>query len=120
MNKNKAISYVARQLGLFRSRDNIAKELAKRGTLDYYQAQQFIRYVETSHGRKIAMTRLPIVLAIGIPGLLVGLFLAVGFTANIYYEGVSIRGVIYGFLGIALTLGSFFGMLSVVWKLLRG
>lgn len=118
MNKNQAISYVARQLGLFRSRDNIAKELARRGVVDYYQAHQFIRYVETNHSRKIAMTRLPIVLAIGIPGLLAGLFLVVGFSANFYYHGLSVRGIYYFILGIALTLGSFIGMFSVVRKLL--
>ena len=120
MGQEKAISYVVKQLGLFRSKDNIAKTLATSGQFDYYQARQFVRYVEINHARKVAMARLPFVLAIGIPGFLVGFVITIALFANIYYGNLSARAIIYGIAGIGILVGSSWGMLSVVSKLLRG
>ena len=114
MNQEKAIAFVVRRKRAFRSRDKIANELAAMGAIDYYQARQFVRYVEQNHGRRVALAQMPLVLALGIPALLVGLIMLAGPLASIYlgnYHPLMIRQLV---LGIGLFFGGFWGILALL------
>ncbi len=119
MQNSKAVTYVIKQRGAFQSRDKIAKAIAARGTFDYYQAQRFIREVEDKFVDKIALRQLPAVLAIGIPGILAGLYLAVNLFAGLYLGRFDLRAIYWGGTGIGLFLGSSWGIISVVSKIIR-
>ena len=113
------VSYVIRKRGAFQSRDKIAQVLAGGGKMDYYQAQQFIQQVESKYARKIALRQLPMTLALGIPGFFLGLFLTLNLVLSLYYGRFSANAIYYGFLGLALMIGSSLGVHRVVSKIIE-
>ena len=114
------VSYVIRKRGAFQSRDKIAQVVANSGKLDYYQAQQFVRQIEDKYARKIALRQLPMTLALGIPGVILGLFLAGTLAVSLYYGRFRIGTIYYGLFGLALLAGSTMGVWSVIRHIIRG
>ena len=114
------VTYVIRQRGSFQSRDKIAKVLANSGSLDYYQAQGFVRQVESKYVRQIALRQLPMVLFLGVPGILVGLYLTINLILALYFGFFGLGTIYLGVLGLALTVASGWGMLAVVLKIIGG
>jgi hypothetical protein len=114
------VNYVIRKRGSFQSRDKIAQVLARSGALDYYQAQRLVLQVERKYARRIALRQLPWTLAIGIPGLIAGLFLAITMVISVSYGRFRPGTIYYGLFGVGLFLGSAWGLLSITLKIVRG
>ena len=59
-------------------------------------------------------------MALGIPGLVIGLFLALNLILGLYLYGlVGVRTIYLGLFGMALTVASGWGILSVVGKIVK-
>ena len=73
MNKEEATTFVIQELTRHHSRNEIVIQLCQNMSMDWQQAEQFVRDVETGNARTIAARQSPFLLALALGILIVGI-----------------------------------------------
>ena len=92
MNQQEATDLVIRELGKLRPRNDIIQKLCEATSMDWTQAEKFLKQVETQNKSLIARKQSPMITVIGIGMILAGL----GLCIYIFYE--TLQGYIIFFL----------------------
>ncbi len=108
MDQQEATEYVIRELGKHRSRDNIVREICEQTNWPWKQVQHFVQRVEVQHQDQITGRQMPLLIALGVGSVVVGLFLMVydillissGESLNPYFALVGLGMLVGGGAGV--------------------
>lgn len=126
------VGHIIKQFGRHKKRDQIVRELCEEQGIPWQDAEELVGEVEASKGKQVARNQAPMLLVLGIVGLLGGVYLIyrnlgvidmLGFVTGIDVDvaanariegGPRVRGnfILFG-LGVLMFLGSFGGLIGV-------
>jgi cytochrome b561 len=125
MNKDEATAFIISELGKQHSRNDIIMALCERMKINWQEAEQLVREVESQNSRAIATRQAPILLILGIGIIIAGLvvmYSSADYFINYYYfksqyiaNQKMAQGAIYG---LVLGPSMFIGGLVGTWKAL--
>lgn len=127
MQTEEITKYVVNALGRHRSRNDIVQYLCEHANMTWPEAEKIVKQIEVRHGTEINARQSPLIIALGIVGLIGGIALIA--YCGIYFIGLTqqdaagmargSRGVIYAigafFTGIGMITGALIGM----WKTIK-
>jgi hypothetical protein len=117
-------TFIIKELGKQRSRQNIIQKVCERGGLHWKDAERLIALVEAQHKRTIATRQTPLLLFLSIGTLLIGIgllafnlqLLLAFFQKDVLGQVLSVQGSYYQMIGLFTGLGMTVGGMIGLWK----
>lgn len=130
MDREKATEFIVKELARHHSRDRIILELCERGSMNYHEAQQLVKEVESSHGRRIAQRQSPLIILFSVGLLILGIgltgynglyfwdFFQAQHTSLSINEIVNVQSFYYRITALVTGLGMILGGIIGSWQMI--
>ena len=118
MNQQEATDFVIRELGKHHQKNDIIQRLCESASMNWNEAEKFMRQVEAQYGSQIAQKQIPLIAIMGTG------FVIAGFVISIWIIYATLQGWIIFFLSMPIPyLGNvvyFLGGIGMIIGGLRG
>ena len=117
-------TFIVKELGKQRSRQDIIQKVCERGGLDWKDAERLIASVEAEHKRTIATRQTPLLLFLSIGTLLIGIgllafnmrILLAFFQMDVLGQILSLQSSYYRIIGLVTGLSMTVGGMVGLWR----
>ncbi len=121
---------VVNDLAKHRSRNEIIRSICEQAGMNWPDAERAVQQIEQEHGRSIARRQSPLMIALSVGTLLIGIalliygleFFIAFFQGSTLEQALSLRSaylrIIGGFTGLGMTAGGLIGIWKTVMPLL--
>ena len=117
-------TFIVKELGKQRSREEIIQKVCERGGLHWKDAERLITLVEAQHKRTIGTRQTPLLLFLSIGTLLIGIgllafnlqILLAFFQRDVLGQILSLQSSTYQIMGLVTGLGMTVGGMVGLWK----